>query len=155
MQVWPEDLGDLSRVEFAITMNPPTGLLQQVCAPPCPPPVRYAPVSMLLRVRPAASNGCHPRQPTYSERATVHAVQCPNLRAIQSMGAGVDSLVADPSLPRHVPLLRVIDPLMSERMATWVTWGVINVQASPRPAVHAVCPCPCWKRCSHLANTRT
>lgn len=37
--------------------------------------------------------------------------QCPNLKAIQSMGAGVDSMIHEPSLPRHVPLLRVIDPL--------------------------------------------
>ena len=36
--------------------------------------------------------------------------QCPNLKAIQSMGAGVDSLLTDPTLPRHVPQLRVIDP---------------------------------------------
>lgn len=56
--------------------------------------------------------------------------QCPNLKAIQSMGAGVDSMIGEPSLPRHVPLLRVIDPLMSERMATWVLWGVINCQVS-------------------------
>jgi hypothetical protein len=54
--------------------------------------------------------------------------QCHNLKAIQSMGAGVDSLMGDGTLPRHVPLLRVIDPLMSERMATWVLWGVINCQ---------------------------
>ncbi|PSC71738.1 Glyoxylate hydroxypyruvate reductase A [Micractinium conductrix] len=54
--------------------------------------------------------------------------RCPNLKAIQSMGAGVDSMIGEPSLPRHVPLLRVIDPLMSERMATWVLWGVINCQ---------------------------
>lgn len=44
------------------------------------------------------------------------------------MGAGVDSLLNDPTLPRHLPLLRVIDPLMAERMATWVLWGVINIQ---------------------------
>lgn len=44
------------------------------------------------------------------------------------MGAGVDSMIADQSLPRNVTLLRVIDPLMAERMATWVLWGVINVQ---------------------------
>jgi hypothetical protein len=44
------------------------------------------------------------------------------------MGAGVDSLIGDATLPRTVPLLRVIDPLMSERMATWVLWGVINCQ---------------------------
>lgn len=44
------------------------------------------------------------------------------------MGAGVDSLLSDLTIPRHVPLLRVIDPLMAQRMATWVLWGVINVQ---------------------------
>lgn len=44
------------------------------------------------------------------------------------MGAGVDSLFQDPALPRHVPILRVIDPLMSERMATWCLWSVINIQ---------------------------
>jgi glyoxylate/hydroxypyruvate reductase A len=44
------------------------------------------------------------------------------------MGAGVDSLLNDSTLPRRVPLLRVIDPLMAERMATWVLWGVINIQ---------------------------
>jgi glyoxylate/hydroxypyruvate reductase A len=54
--------------------------------------------------------------------------RCPNLRAIQSMGAGVDSLLQDTTLPRHVPLLRVVDPLMAQRMATWVLWGVINIQ---------------------------
>lgn len=54
--------------------------------------------------------------------------QCPNLKAVQSMGAGADSLVGDATIPRGVPLLRVIDPLMSERMATWVLWGVINCQ---------------------------
>lgn len=43
-----------------------------------------------------------------------HTKQCPKLRAIQSMGAGVDSMLGEPSLPRHVPLLRVIDPLMSQ-----------------------------------------
>ena len=48
------------------------------------------------------------------------------------MGAGVDSMIGEPTLPRHVPLLRVIDPLMSERMATWVLWGVINCQVRAR-----------------------
>ena len=54
--------------------------------------------------------------------------KCRNLKAIQSMGAGVDSLMGDTTLPQHIPLLRVIDPLMAERMATWVLWGVINIQ---------------------------
>eukprot|EP00887_Chlorella_sp_A99_P007295 scaffold2.g7295.t1 len=110
VQIAPDELGDLSKVEFAICWNPPPGLLQQ----------------------------------------------CPNLKAIQSMGAGVDSLLGL-DLPTHVPLLRVIDPaparaprpeplpllaetrppthihthtqpLMTERMATWVLWAVINAQ---------------------------
>jgi len=54
--------------------------------------------------------------------------RCSALKAIQSMGAGVDSILSIPEIPRHVPLLRVIDPLMAERMATWVLWGVINSQ---------------------------
>ena len=50
-----------------------------------------------------------------------------------SSGGGADGSGAAPSppqplLPRHLPLLRVVDPLMSERMATWVLWGVINCQ---------------------------
>jgi glyoxylate/hydroxypyruvate reductase A len=56
---------------------------------------------------------------------------CPqytDLKAIQVLGAGVDSLVTDPDLPRNIPLLRVIDPLMTERMATWIMWAVINAQ---------------------------
>ena len=55
-------------------------------------------------------------------------LQCPRLKAIQVLGAGVDSLLSDASAPRHIPLLRVIDPLMAERMATWIMWGVINAQ---------------------------
>lgn len=55
-------------------------------------------------------------------------VQCPQLKAVQVMGAGVDSQLEDESLPRELPLLRVIDPLMAERMATWIQWGVINTQ---------------------------
>jgi len=55
-------------------------------------------------------------------------LQCPRLKAIQVLGAGVDSLLSDASIPRNIPLLRVIDPLMAERMATWIMWGVINAQ---------------------------
>ncbi|HET8728781.1 MAG TPA: glyoxylate/hydroxypyruvate reductase A, partial [Alphaproteobacteria bacterium] len=33
----------------------------------------------------------------------------PNLKAIFSLGAGVDALLADPTLPRDVPLVRMVD----------------------------------------------
>ena len=50
----------------------------------------------------------------------------PNLLAISSLGAGVDALVADPDLPRHIPITRLLDPLMADRMAEYVTAGVLH-----------------------------
>jgi len=43
----------------------------------------------------------------------------PNLKAILSPGAGVDHLFEDPHLPAGVPIARLIDPLMSDRMAEY------------------------------------
>jgi glyoxylate/hydroxypyruvate reductase A len=43
----------------------------------------------------------------------------PNLRAIVSLGAGVDHLFADPALPDK-PIVRVIDRDLTERMSEWV-----------------------------------
>ncbi len=44
----------------------------------------------------------------------------PNLRAIFNLGAGVDALLADKTLP-DVPLIRIIDPDLTARMTEWVT----------------------------------
>lgn len=44
----------------------------------------------------------------------------PNLRAIFNLGAGVDALLADRTLP-DVPLIRIIDPDLTARMTEWVT----------------------------------
>jgi glyoxylate/hydroxypyruvate reductase len=43
----------------------------------------------------------------------------PNLEVIFSLGAGVDHLVADPALPDR-PIVRVVDPDLTERMSEWV-----------------------------------
>jgi glyoxylate/hydroxypyruvate reductase A len=43
----------------------------------------------------------------------------PNLKAIFSLGAGVDHLFADPALPDR-PIVRVIDPDLTTRMSEWV-----------------------------------
>jgi glyoxylate/hydroxypyruvate reductase len=43
----------------------------------------------------------------------------PNLRAIFSLGAGVDHLFADPALPDR-PIFRVVDPDLTNRMSEWV-----------------------------------
>jgi glyoxylate/hydroxypyruvate reductase A len=43
----------------------------------------------------------------------------PNLKGIVSLGAGVDHLFADPSLP-DVPMARVVDADLTARMSEWV-----------------------------------
>jgi glyoxylate/hydroxypyruvate reductase A len=50
----------------------------------------------------------------------------PNLRAVLSLGAGVDHALLDPALPRHVPLVRLIDPALTEQMAEWVVMNVLR-----------------------------
>ncbi len=43
----------------------------------------------------------------------------PNLKAIFSLGAGVDHVFADPHLP-EAPIVRVVDPDLTARMSEWV-----------------------------------
>ncbi len=43
----------------------------------------------------------------------------PNLRAILSLGAGVDHLIGDPELP-SVPIVRVVDQNLTERMSEYI-----------------------------------
>ena len=52
----------------------------------------------------------------------------PSLRLIQSLWAGVDKLLADPSVPDDVPLARMVDPAMNETMAESVLWAVLSLQ---------------------------
>jgi glyoxylate/hydroxypyruvate reductase A len=47
-----------------------------------------------------------------------------NLRAIFSLGAGVDGVLADRTLPR-VPVVRVVDPNLMRRMTEYVTLHVL------------------------------
>jgi len=50
----------------------------------------------------------------------------PNLRLIASLGAGVDHLFADPELPLAVPVCRVVDPNMTQRMTEYVALHVLR-----------------------------
>jgi len=45
--------------------------------------------------------------------------ELPRLEAIFSLGAGVDHLLSDPSLP-DVPIARIVDPDLTARMSEWV-----------------------------------
>jgi len=49
----------------------------------------------------------------------------PNLRLIQSLWAGVDRLLQDPTLPPEVPLARMVDPAMNEAMVHTALWAVL------------------------------
>ena len=40
----------------------------------------------------------------------------PNLKAILSLGAGVDHILSDPDLPRDLPIVRLVDPKLTHEM---------------------------------------
>jgi len=50
----------------------------------------------------------------------------PNLRAVLSLGAGVDHLLADPALPAGVPVCRVVDDGLTDRMREFVLLAVLS-----------------------------
>ena len=52
----------------------------------------------------------------------------PGLRLIQSLWAGVDRLMGDPTLPTEVPLARMVDPAMNQAMAETALWAVLALQ---------------------------
>jgi glyoxylate/hydroxypyruvate reductase A len=49
----------------------------------------------------------------------------PNLKAIFSLGAGVDHILADPTLP-DVPIVRVVDESLTQPMVEYVVWRVLD-----------------------------
>jgi len=49
-----------------------------------------------------------------------------NLRAIFSLGAGVDHVLRDPDLPTDVPLVRLVDPVLTQRMTEYVAHWVMH-----------------------------
>jgi glyoxylate/hydroxypyruvate reductase A len=51
----------------------------------------------------------------------------PNLRMIFGLGAGIDHLLRDPDLPRHVPIVRLVDPYMTDAMSEYVAWSVLRL----------------------------
>ncbi len=50
----------------------------------------------------------------------------PNLRLIINLGAGVDSIVKDHTLPAGIPIVRIADPEMSRMMAQFVLAAVLR-----------------------------
>ncbi len=56
----------------------------------------------------------------------------PNLKAVISLGAGVDGFLRDPEYPRAVPLVRFVDPTLIHEMAQYVTMHVLIVHRGQR-----------------------
>jgi glyoxylate/hydroxypyruvate reductase len=49
----------------------------------------------------------------------------PNLKLILSLGAGVDAILKDPTLPRNTPIVRVNDPDLTGRMTEYIVMHVL------------------------------
>jgi glyoxylate/hydroxypyruvate reductase A len=49
----------------------------------------------------------------------------PNLKAVFSLGAGVDGFLADTDYPKHIPLVRFVDHTLSREMAQFVVMHVL------------------------------
>ncbi len=54
--------------------------------------------------------------------------QLPNLKAILVLGAGVDSVLADPGLPSDVPVIRLVDAGLPGPMAEYALHAVLHFQ---------------------------
>ena len=51
----------------------------------------------------------------------------PNLKLVISLGAGIDHLLATPDLPRHLPIMRLVDPYMIAQMSEYVLMQVLRL----------------------------
>jgi glyoxylate/hydroxypyruvate reductase len=50
----------------------------------------------------------------------------PRLKAILSLGAGVDHLFVDPRLPRQVPITRMVDAGLAQQMTEYALYGALH-----------------------------
>jgi len=50
----------------------------------------------------------------------------PNLKLITNLGAGVDPILADDTIPKHIPVARLGDEVMAQMMAQFVTMCVLR-----------------------------
>lgn len=52
----------------------------------------------------------------------------PNLQAVCSIGAGVDNIIACPSLRPGIDVVRIVDPAQAQMMSGFIAWHVIGQQ---------------------------
>jgi glyoxylate/hydroxypyruvate reductase A len=51
----------------------------------------------------------------------------PNLKLIVCLGAGVDAIIGDPTFPRHLPVVRLVDPYMTAAMSEYIVFQVLRL----------------------------
>jgi glyoxylate/hydroxypyruvate reductase len=56
--------------------------------------------------------------------------QLPRLKAILSLGAGVDHIFSDPALPRRVPITRMADAGLAAQMTEYALYGALHFHRS-------------------------
>lgn len=49
----------------------------------------------------------------------------PNLKALSSMGAGIDHLVANPEVSAHLPIARIVDPELIQSMTEYIVTATL------------------------------
>lgn len=79
-----------------------------------------------VRVWPAVGNPAEIESALVWKAPKGELAKCPNLKLIVNLGAGVDSIVADRSLPAGVPIVRIADPEMSRMMSQFVLLAVLR-----------------------------
>lgn len=79
-----------------------------------------------FRVWPDAGDLSEIRHAIVSRPQLGALAQLPNLEVIHSLWAGVDHILRDPDLPTDKPVLRMIDPGLSQGMKEYVTGHVLR-----------------------------
>ena len=64
----------------------------------------------------------------------------PNLKAIFSVGAGIDHFKSDPDLPRHLPVVRMVEPALTAGMTEYVVLWVLHHPGSSASGAGTACP---------------
>lgn len=89
----------------------------------------------------AALHACDPTLeiqvwPDENEKADVEFALCwkhpegllceyPNLRCVSSMGAGIDHLLGDAFFPKHLPVVRLVDPHLAQDMFEYICTAIM------------------------------
>jgi glyoxylate/hydroxypyruvate reductase A len=109
------------------TMKPPVLLLAlfQVETDPWVAALRAAEPALEIRVWPVVGAVAEIDYALVWKQPPGILADLPNLKAIFSMGAGVENLLLDNSLPDHLPLVRMVDPTLVSGMVEFVVLGVL------------------------------